>query len=239
MLKFLHTYTDDDIHLTGLEYRSNNSRSCCLLIPGMGGNYIDNSFINILGEALSSNGINYIACNTRGSFNINYSHSIKSDKVKEIGIINEMFDDCIYDIKAWLDLALNLGYDDITLIGHSVGCNKIIYFLDIFNNYNNVNDIILISPADYAYRMKKKSNYASVLSEIKQNCKFRNNNKIVYFDYYYKYSYAMLDLFLNENINNFPFLSNDIARFNSFSNIKIPITIIFGSCEIQTIRNFP
>lgn len=238
MLKFLHTYTADDIYLTGLEYRSNDSKSCCILIPGLGGNYIDNSFINVIGETLSSNGINYIACNTRGSFNINYSHSLLSNtKVKEIGIINEMFNDCIYDIKAWIDLALKLGYDDITLMGHSVGCNKIIYFLDNYNNYQCINDIIFISPIDYVYRMKKKSNYEKILAEVKNNCQSGKQNLIVYFDYYYKYSYAMLDLFSNDNLDNFPSSSRNNSKFNSFLKINIPITILYGSYERQVLES--
>lgn len=230
-MNIIETFTKDEIFLSGLEYKSNNDEECYLFIPGLGGNYIDNRFICEIANAIHMNNMNIVIANTRGSFNLNYSHpNSKSGYPKEIGLFTEMFDDCIYDIDAWANKLKELGYNKIRLIGHSIGNNKIIYYYNQIKN-NRISDIIMLSPWDYSYRMKHKPGYNETLNKALENCKKNKEKELLYFDFYYKYSYSMADFLTNNNLDNFPILSKEPEKMKQFNNIDIPITILYGSEE--------
>lgn len=53
----------------------------------------------------------------------------------------------VYDIEAWVKKAQELGYTTIWLQGHSLGCSKIVYYLDQKDS-RDIDGIILLSPAD-------------------------------------------------------------------------------------------
>ena len=236
-MNIIETYTKDEIYLSGLEYKSNKKEECYLFIPGLGGNYLDNRFICEIANTIYMNNMNIVIANTRGSFNLNYSHpNSQNGYPKEIGLFTEMFDDCIYDIDAWIEKLKELGYNKITLIGHSVGNNKIIYYYNQIKN-NKISDIIMISPSDYAYRMKHKPEYNDILNKALENCKNNKEKELLHFDFYYKYSYSMADFLTNNNLDNFPVLSKNLKKMTPFNRIDVPISIIYGSEEKKYTSN--
>ena len=69
-----------------------------------------------------------------------------------IGSWNERFSYTDEDIGAYLDYAESAGYKHIILAGHSLGANKVIYYLS-HNHDKRVEHFLLLSPANLTYMM--------------------------------------------------------------------------------------
>ncbi len=61
-----------------------------------------------------------------------------------------------------------LGYKNIILMGHSMGCNKVIYYLSK-HKVKELKGIILVSPPDFAGMEKVDLNYKNMLNEAENN----------------------------------------------------------------------
>lgn len=69
-----------------------------------------------------------------------------------IGSWNERFSYTDEDIGAYLDYVESAGYKHIILAGHSLGANKVIYYLS-HNHDKRVEHFLLLSPANLTYMM--------------------------------------------------------------------------------------
>ena len=63
----------------------------------------------------------------------------------------ENFEDCVVDIDAWIKFALSKGYEKIILMGHSLGTEKIVYYMNKGRYTNKVKAIILLGFADFLH----------------------------------------------------------------------------------------
>ena len=57
------------------------------------------------------------------------------------GATFEIFEDSLKDIEVWVKKVKKLGYNKIILMGHSLGCNKALYYLS--KNKGDVQGLIL------------------------------------------------------------------------------------------------
>lgn len=71
----------------------------------------------------------------------------KTGKTEVIGSWNEDFTKSDDDVGAYIDYAAQAGYRNIILAGHSLGANKVIYYLSKHPD-PRVNKFILLSPAN-------------------------------------------------------------------------------------------
>lgn len=237
-MDIISTRTKDGITLKAAFYNGTNSNTC-LIFPGFAGNFVDNDFLRNISDFLNQKGYNVIFANTRGSFNISSSnHPLNLEKPKRIGAVFEKFEDCIYDIDAWIDYikANNLG--NIHLIGHSSANNKIIHYMNsILDNKKEIHDIIMLAPPDFADRIKHYKNYKDVIQEAKDNIIAGKENKIVNCGFLYKTSISFLDMIASKNFDNFPLVNGNYNDFVKFRNIEKPLTIIVGSLD-EYIYNY-
>lgn len=89
-----------------------------------------------------------MAFNNRGAgidFDVRREINGRYDKAIVIGANNEIFEDCLIDIGAAIDFAKSKGYSEIVLMGHSYGCNKIVYYA-LEKGFTG--DLILLAPCD-------------------------------------------------------------------------------------------
>ena len=231
-MKRVRCITNDEINLIGFLYECQSS-TWNLLIPGVDGNIMTNEFIDVIGNNLEKNGQNFLCCHHRGSYQM-ISSNPKDPKIvgKTIGSMFERFDDCILDIKAWIEFAINSGAKKINLMAHSHGCNKLIYYLANEKDYiKYIDKLIFLSPLDLYTRMNNRRelkdlyNQADKIREEKDYCGF------VCCGFFYKAAESFYDMMENPNINNFPMMSdisNDFTLFNSINKKKY---IIYGSDE--------
>ena len=144
------------IQLNGY-YFPNNSKTCILCIPGFGGAF-SNPFIQIC-EDCQTNGFDFLFCHTQGSYTEKELKKFNNDGtytyVKRGGCF-ENFDNIIPDIDAWLNFVNNPNYENIILIGASLGCDKIVKYISE-RCISNLKKLVFICPQDISKRYDKES----------------------------------------------------------------------------------
>lgn len=225
-------YTEDGLKLPMVHFESNEKDICVLCIHGMCGTIIDNYFATIWGKFLASNNIGFIYEHNRG-------HSIENDIVmkdgsfKRCGCMYEIFEDSIYDIDLAIKTAKQLGYKRIILLGHSLGCNKVIYYY--YKKNPNILGIILASAPDMiGSHISLQPDYKELLEEAKENIDNNNSTKLLHKmieDYMYMSSGTYYNWYNEKSkLNNLPVISNS-ENWNQFETIDVPILTFSGTQE--------
>ena len=78
---------------------------------------------------LNAAGIDFAYAQTRNAFGVIRTRNAITENEEVIGSWNERFAETDEDISAYLDEAERRGYRHIVLAGHSLGANKVIYYL--------------------------------------------------------------------------------------------------------------
>ena len=217
-----------DIILRGCLFDVKNKEICVLFIPGMAGNIIENKFIQVLGEELQKKNIGFICGHNQGSFHI-VDYACKDNFIRR-GVSFEKFDDCLEDISAYVDYAEKLGYRNIIIAGHSLGANKVIYYLSK-KKIDLIKAYILLGPCDMAHETSLIK--TTLINEAKENIVNGEPNRILsqlVWDYYVLSSKRLIDLVENKNSQNIPIISK-IGSFNALKSIKLPLLAVAGEFD--------
>lgn len=225
-------YTEDGLKLPMVHFESYEKNICVIFIHGMCGTIIDNYFATIWGKLFAEKNIGFIYEHNRG-------HSIENDIVmkdetfKRCGCMYEIFEDCIYDIDLAIDTAKNKGYKKFILLGHSYGCNKIIYYY--YKKHPNVLGMILASAPDMvSSHLANEPDHKKLLAEAKENLDHREPMKLLHKmveDYMYMSSGTYYNWYHeNATLNNLPVISNP-EHWEQFEIIDVPILTFSGSKE--------
>lgn len=223
-------YTSDGLRLPMIHFESNKKDICVICIHGMCGTIIDNYFATVWGKLLAKNDIGFIYEHNRG-------HSIENDIVmkdgsfKRCGCMYEIFEDCIYDIDLAIQTAKEKGYKRIILLGHSLGCNKVIYYY--YKKHPNILGMILASAPDMIEsHLLIEPDYEELLKEAKENIDKNQPTKLLHKmieDYMYMSSQTYYNWFhKNSNLNNLPIISNP-KNWEQLETIDVPILTFSGS----------
>lgn len=142
-----------------------------------------------------------------------------------------MFEDCIYDINLAIQTAKEKGYKRIILLGHSLGCNKVIYYY--YKKQPNILGIILASAPDMiGSHLLIEPDYEELLKEAKENIDKNQPTKLLHKmieDYMYMSSQTYYNWFhKNSNLNNLPIISNP-KNWEQLETIDVPILTFSGS----------
>ncbi len=141
--------------LTGVLFSNENSRDAdtvMIAITGIHGNFYSNPFYYNIGETLNNGGFDFIYAQTNDAFGEIRTVNMKTGGEELIGSWNERFSYADDDIGSYLDLAQELGYKNIILAGHSLGANKVIYYLSRHHE-SRIRHFFLLSPADLDHMM--------------------------------------------------------------------------------------
>lgn len=225
-------YTVDGLMLPMVHFESKVKDICVICIHGMCGTIVDNYFATVWGKVLSEKNIGFIYEHNRG-------HSIENDIVmmdgsfKRYGCMYEIFEDCIYDIDLAIQTAKDKGYKRIILLGHSYGCNKVIYYY--YKKHPNILGIILASAPDMiSSHLLLEPDYKELLSEAKKNIDNSEPTKLLHKmieDYMYMSSLTYYNWYNeNSNLDNLPVISNK-EHWEQFETIDVPILTFSGSNE--------
>ena len=123
-----------------------------IAITGIHGNFYSNPFYYNIGDTLNAGGIDFLYAQTNDAFGRMRTNNIVTGREEIIGSWNERFSYADEDIGAYLDYAESAGYKHIILAGHSLGANKVIYYLS-HNHDKRVEHFLLLSPANLTYMM--------------------------------------------------------------------------------------
>lgn len=147
----LHISTQSGTVLHGALFSSPNSaRTVMIAITGIHGNFYSNPFYLNLGQTLSANGIDFIYAQTRNAFNQIPITNTQTGQAEMIGSYNEDFAKTLEDVQAYVDFAEQQGYEQIILAGHSLGANKVVYYLSQTQD-QRVAKFMLLSPENVTH----------------------------------------------------------------------------------------
>lgn len=146
---FLRETTEDSLMLQGQLYEPDTpTKKLVLHVHGMAGNFYENEFLDAMFKTFTNNGWAFLAPNTRGHDLIaDIPISGDEEKFKRIGNSREIFEECLLDIKCWMDFAENRGFSEIVLQGHSLGSVKAVYYLAKTHD-KRISKLVLASPPD-------------------------------------------------------------------------------------------
>lgn len=225
-------YTSDGLKLPMVHFESSKKDVCVICIHGMCGTIVDNYFASVWGKILAKNNIGFIYEHNRG-------HSIENDIVmkdgsfKRYGCMYEIFEESIYDIDLVLEVAKRCGYKRIILLGHSYGCNKVIYYY--YKKHPEIIGIILASAPDMVgIHLKDEPDYKDLLIEAKQNIDNKEEDKLLHKmveEYIYMSSKTYYNWYNeNTNLDNLPILRNPKV-WEQFASLDVPILTFSGALE--------
>ena len=129
-----------------------------IAITGIHGNFYSNPFYYNIGNTLAAAGIDFIYAQTNDAFGLIRTMNAHTGQEELIGSWNERFALAQEDVAAYIDYAEREGYRHIVLAGHSLGANKVIYYLsrgctEVHGGLNDprVEHFLLLSPANLDY----------------------------------------------------------------------------------------
>lgn len=239
-MKIIEDYTEDGLKLTGYLQDSNLKDKCIVFIHGMNGNLENNYFADVWGNICRDNGISFLFGYTRGHAQVNNIQT-KNGKNIKCGTAYEIFEDSLYDVDLWIKNTKKLGYKKIILLGHSLGCNKVINYLN--EKGNIVDGLILASPPDMIGLIKNdiyQENYKDLIKEAEKNVKEGKEDKLLsekLWDEHLISSQTLLN-YTNElgAINNLPVASNP-KHFKQLEKIDVPILAFMGENDDIVIKS--
>lgn len=244
MLERVYFNTEDEIELVGLlERPTNPTKRVVISVHGMQSNCLKRRE-DILSKEISNAGIAYFAFNNRGAELMTYTRKTTGEKILNGGSVYEDVLDGYYDIKGAINKMLELGYTDIYLQGHSLGCTKIVYTynkLKSENNVKNIKGIMLLSLVDIPDCQKYDlgNRYAEMMEYAENKEKEGKLNDLMpieSFDHpicvrsylrYFKY---------NKDIDFARFWDKDY-NFKELNNIQIPLFLRWGNVHDLVVQN--
>ena len=152
----------------------------------------------------------------------------------------ENFEDCVVDIDAWIKFALSKGYEKIILMGHSLGTEKIVYYMNKERYTNKVKAIILLGFADsYGDQIKYAKEKSNLMLEATEFVKKGRGNFFLTSDWLShsgvlpKSAKSYINFFRRDSelSKAFPFHS---GKLKMYSNISVPILAVIGDTHEYT-----
>jgi len=221
--------TKDGVFLYGFIQKSKQkNRKIIIHEHGMSGNFYSSTLQLELANGLQGTTYDFFATNNRGSGFINRVKTTNGKKL--IGTAFEKFEECVYDIDAAIKVALERGYKEIILSGHSTGCQKIAYYQSKKQN-KKVSALLLLAPSDdYGYQKKTLGkNFSKMIAAAKKMIANGKGNEQL-FRYENKYSAKRYLSTVSPKLPETE-LFNYTGKLKLFSKVKCPIFAMFGSKE--------
>ena len=150
----LHLPTRRGTVLDGVLFSQTASDTVLICITGIHGNFRSNPFYFNIGHTLAAAGIDFIYAQTNDAYGMIRTTNTLTGKEEIIGSWNERFAYTDEDIEAYLGYAEKAGYKHIILAGHSLGANKVIYYLSRHHS-PRVERFVLLSPANLTYMLSE------------------------------------------------------------------------------------
>jgi len=230
-MEIIKTVTEDGLHLTGFLSEPVNSKGYIVIhIHGMAGDPYTNSWYPYFHKLFPQNDIAFLVGNQRGTDSITMFYQ-DTDKYPNYGNVFEIFEECVYDIDAWVKYAINLGYKNIILQAHSLGPSKAIYYLNK-RNHPEIKGLVLISPVDMLGLTLTDKNYPNMIKEARE-LEGEGKEKQILSDLldleYYISAQTYLNFFQEKSACNIFCYQDRKHDWKMVNNIKLPVLIMGGT----------
>lgn len=246
--EFVRVFTEDGLELQGLFCLPRVAKLdeiAVLHIHGFTGNFYEERFVDQIAGRLTENGFTFLTVNTRG-------HDYFSDFIKrtdsdltyvQIGSAHEIFEECIYDIKAWIDFLKGHGYSNVILEGTSIGTLKVVFYQHQIKD-RRVHGLVLISPLDHIGLQKTAlgDKYDEAINMAKQMIERGKSDELMPMVYCPLWEYPIdaktyISAFGSNTKSGIFNFHNPNARFEELSTIKCPILATYGTVREAVVDN--
>lgn len=162
------------LYLDGIYFNSPANHHVIIHVHGSFGNFYSNPFIKTMAQVYNSHGINFL------SFNLTQHDGI-AEAVREnngvqtweyIGYAISDYDTCVDDIAGAIDYVKIRHNDSIVLQGHSLGCNRVLYYLI---QSKSTYPIVLLSPTN-SLELQRRWVFPETIEQQIARLKMWNNN---------------------------------------------------------------
>lgn len=127
-VELVETTTPDHLQLWGAlgqAEREQVAERLVICLHGVASNFYGSQMMAAIAAGLNDQGLDVLRVNTRGHDAC--AHVRSAEGGRRLGAAYEVVDECRLDIAGWLQFASSRGYQDVILLGHSLGALKIIY----------------------------------------------------------------------------------------------------------------
>lgn len=227
--------TEDNLVLHGLINDTATKNSIPIFIHGTSDSFCGEDFIKNLFEELPKNQYAFLSTNNRGA------SVLKA--YQKCGSAVEFFEDSVKDIDAWIKFALDRGYSSVTLIGHSLGSEKVVYYMNKGNFTDYIKSVVLLGPADsFGYHYQElKDKLIDLENEAKSLVKAGKGYQLLttvwnsHAGVMPQNAESYLNLYSegSELSKAFPFRENNKLEY--FKNINVPVLAVIGDKYEYTV----
>lgn len=246
--ELVRTFTEDGLELHGLfcSPADREANGMALLhVPGFTGNFYEEKFVDYIAERVTKRGCAFLAVNTRG-------HDYLSGFIRktdsgityvQIGGAYEIFEECVFDVKAWIDFLQGRGYSRVILEGESLGTLKTVFY-EHQTQDERVRGVVLISPVDHIglQRMATGGKYDEAINIARQMIEHGKSDELMPRVYCPLWRFSIsAKSYINAfgpNTKSGIFNFHDPnARFEELSTIKCPMLATYGTIREAVVDN--
>ncbi len=233
-------YSTDGIELDSILFSpSKPTKKIVIHTHGKEGNFVQNHFINVMGNKYPNLGYAFMTYNNRG-------HDYMADLFKKTstgymweqgGSVYDLLESAKFDLDGVISYAQQLGYSEIILQGHSLGPHKICYYITHTPNHP-ISRLIFLTTADIRYQFDSSvqdwEHFALLAKQMVDDGKGRELMPIMLWSNCL-ISAASFWNYTNPNTNCFVFNgTHPELEYKNFNKITLPMLIINPENDVAT-----
>ncbi len=230
-MKNIEVPTKRGITLEGILYNeTKNPTSILIVISGIHAKDEGNPFYDYIGHTLNKGNIDFICAHTCDAIKKKTQINYITGKEETFGSFNEDFNNTEDDVESYINYAEKKNcYKHIYLGGHSVGANKIIYYLSK-NHDCRIKKYILMSPANIIKLLEKNSEEElKLIKDYKEQKRDDEIMPFLLFGWYQCNVKSAYDWVYNNILDNIHYEKD--GDFSQISNITHSGAIIIGTYD--------
>ena len=228
--------TEDNLKTSGFLMPA-RGKDVVLFVHGMGGNFYKDGFLKGARE-LVKRGVAFFSFNTRGAEIVKDFRDINGEH-HMLGTAFEIFEDTVKDISAAITYLTHIGYENFHLLGHSTGCQKILFY-QYSTQDERVKSLIHVSPAeDYEiWKNELGENFERVVAIAKDMLNKGEGNRIIIPLYERTGELWSARRFLSfADKSNMEARMFDYENLSIFSQIRTPTLIFLGKDDQYFLKD--
>ena len=206
-----------------------NPDTLLISVTGIHGRFKSNPFYINVGKTLNKGNIDFIYAQTCDAIRKVTKKNAITGKEETFGSFNEDFNNTEDDLEAYINYVEKLKYTHIYLAGHSIGANKIIYYLSK-NHDRRIEKYILMSPANISKLIEKNTkNELNLIKEYKEQNKDNEIIPFLLFGWYQCTTKSAYDWVYNNILDNIHYDKD--GDFSQINKITHSGAMIIGSFD--------